>query len=791
MLIPASAVARDQIRIVGSSTVFPYTQAAAEEFSNRTGDAAPVVEATGTGGGMKIFCQGLGIEYPDITGASRAMKPSERALCVKNGVTDISEALIGYDGLSVAVSRQGTVLDLTKAQLFLALAAELRDPSGKWIANPNRTWRDVDATLPNLKIQVFGPPPTSGTRDAFVELAMHKGCKQLYGKLPKTEVHHQCSRMRQDGPFIEAGENDNLIVQRLNADTTAYGIFGYSFLFENRDTLRAIKVKGVVPSMASIADGSYGISRPLYFYAKNAHRGVIAGMQTFLEEYLSDAAMGKGGYLLERGLVPLATDKRLQIRDAVVGANPVKVSGDLLPTSIAWLGWIVLALLITLPVAGFLGGRSRAAAISDNMHSLAIHHGAYVALWTSVPTLAVLLFWLALQTPALDAMILASLPDAFLAGKTETAPSLIVAQIESVAAGRFFTEPTAEIRAAADRLIEWRAIADKGLVAAIAIVSLIGLLLARARVAPDFRARYGIERMLDALMLLCAVVAVFSTLGIVLSLVFESARFFEHVSIADFLFGLKWEPQIAMRADQVAGHGAFGAVPVFLGTLLIAGIAMIVATPIGLLSAIYFAEFASRRMRAFAKPAIEILAGIPTVVYGFFAVLVVAPALREFGLKIGLDVEANSALAAGAVMGIMIIPFISSLADDAITAVPGTLKDGSLALGATKSETITKVLLPAALPGIAGGLLLAVSRAIGETMIVVMAAGMIARMTANPLDSVTTVTVQIVSLLTGDTEFDSPKTLAAFALGLVLFLATLALNIVALHIVRKYREQYD
>jgi phosphate transport system permease protein len=261
--------------------------------------------------------------------------------------------------------------------------------------------------------------------------------------------------------------------------------------------------------------------------------------------------------------------------------------------------------------------------------------------------------------------------------------------------------------------------------------------------------------------------------------------------VSEFLFGLRWEPQIPLRADQIAGAGAFGAIPVFAGTILIATIAMLVATPIGLFTAIYLVEYANDTVRKVVKPIMEILAGVPTVVYGFFAVLTVAPAMREFGGTLGITVSPNSALAAGAVMGIMIIPFISSLSDDALNAVPRTMRDGSLALGATPGETMTKVLLRAALPGIVGGVLLGVSRAIGETMIVVMAAGLIASLTINPLDSVTTVTVQVVTLLIGDSEFDSPKTLAAFALGLVLFIVTLALNVVALHVVRRYREQYD
>jgi phosphate transport system permease protein len=281
-----------------------------------------------------------------------------------------------------------------------------------------------------------------------------------------------------------------------------------------------------------------------------------------------------------------------------------------------------------------------------------------------------------------------------------------------------------------------------------------------------------------------------TTIGIVSSLAYEAWRFFQMVPIYEFLFGTRWEPQIALRADQVAGQGAFGVLPVIWGTIVISLIAMLVAIPTGILTAIYLTEYASQRFRAFVKPALEILAGIPTVVYGFFAVLTVAPAVRAFGQALGLEASPNSALAAGLVMGVMIIPFISSLSDDAFAAVPRALRDGSYALGATKGETIRKVLFPAALPGIVGGVLLGLSKAIGETMIVAMAAGLIATYALNPFESVTTVTVQIVTLLVGDAEFDNPKTLAAFALGLMLFLITLGLNLIALRTVRKYREQY-
>jgi phosphate transport system permease protein len=300
-----------------------------------------------------------------------------------------------------------------------------------------------------------------------------------------------------------------------------------------------------------------------------------------------------------------------------------------------------------------------------------------------------------------------------------------------------------------------------------------------------------VEWIVSSLLVASSLIAILTTVGIVLSVLFESFRFFQKIPLTEFLFGLEWSPQTALRADQVGASGAFGAVPLFAGTLLISLIALLVAVPIGLMSAIYLSDYAGPRLRSYAKPVLEVLAGVPTVVYGFFAALTLAPAIRNAGEAVGLTVSSESALAAGLVMGIMIIPFVSSLSDDVINAVPQSLRDGSYALGATRSETIRQVILPAALPGIMGGVLLAASRAIGETMIVVMAAGLSANLTANPLDSVTTVTVQIVTLLVGDQEFDSAKTLAAFALGLLLFLVTLGLNIVALRIVRKYREQYE
>lgn len=370
-----------------------------------------------------------------------------------------------------------------------------------------------------------------------------------------------------------------------------------------------------------------------------------------------------------------------------------------------------------------------------SLRSLPAYHGSHAALCAALPSLALILVWIGLG-------------DAFaVSGRAAT-----------IGAG---------------------------------LIGLLGAAVGLRQVEAAFPARERVEAFVRWLLLGASTMAILVTVGIVLSLIFETLRFFQMVSPREFLFGLHWSPQTALRADQVGSSGSFGAVPLFTGTLLITAIAMSVAGPVGLFSAIYLNFYASARLREIAKPLLEILAGVPTVVYGYFAAISVAPRLREFGETIGLSVASESALAAGLVMGVMIIPFVSSLSDDAIAAVPGSLRDGSYGLGATRSETIRLVMIPAALPGIMGGILLAFSRAIGETMIVVMAAGLAANLTANPLNAVTTVTAQIVALLTGDQEFESAKTLSAFALGLMLFIVTLALNIVALRVVKRYRETYE
>jgi phosphate transport system permease protein len=457
---------------------------------------------------------------------------------------------------------------------------------------------------------------------------------------------------------------------------------------------------------------------------------------------------------------------------------------------------VVVAILL-LASAAFQWAKNRSISLVGgtrsirNLHSLPAYYGMYVALWCALPALAVLGLWHLFGDRVVLGMVLAQMPTEFQHLPADQA-GLLLNDIRNVVSGAVPADMARPAVVAAAQ--QWKVINDQSAIAggllSLVVAIAVGFWALRS-IRPELRARNRVERMGEWALLASSGVAILTTIGIVISVLYEAIHFFHFVSPIDFLFGTTWSPQMAMRADQVGSSGAFGAVPLFTGTLLIAVIALAVSVPVGLFSAIYLAEYAARGVRTVVKPLLEILAGIPTVVYGFFAAMTVGPLLRQLGESMGLTVVSESALSAGLVMGVMIIPFVSSLADDMITAVPQSLRDGAYALGATRSETIRNVVLPAALPGIVGGVLLAASRAIGETMIVVMAAGLAANLTANPFEAVTTVTVQIATLLVGDSEFDSPKTLAAFALGLVLFISTLALNIIALKVVRKYREQYD
>jgi phosphate transport system permease protein len=456
----------------------------------------------------------------------------------------------------------------------------------------------------------------------------------------------------------------------------------------------------------------------------------------------------------------------------------------------------LFACLIVLPLLAYITGQQRSLRMGlalggvYRLHSLPFYYGMLAAIYCGVPALILAGIWLLVGDSVNVSLLLEQAPEGW-RQLTSSEQALLLNTVKNIAAGQSVVGQPDDIVQMAG--VYQRVVAHSHSVSVVVLlaIAVCGFFWGVLSIKPEQPARTHVEFVGRIFLVASACVAILTTIGIVLSVLFESLRFFKVVPWWHFLFGLEWSPQIAMRADQAGSSGAFGAVPLFAGTLLISMIAMLVAVPAGLMSAIYLSEYANSELRRWMKPLLELLAGIPTVVYGFFAALTVAPFIRELGEGMGLAVSSESALAAGLVMGVMIIPFISSLSDDVINAVPQAMRDGSYALGATQAETIINVIIPAALPGIVGGVLLAVSRAIGETMIVVMAAGMSAKLTANPLEAVTTVTVQIASLLVGDQEFDSAKTLAAFALGLVLFVVTLLFNVIALHIVRKYREQYE
>jgi phosphate transport system permease protein len=816
LLAAFPAAAREQLHIVGSSTVYPFSTTVAEALAKQGVLKSPVVEATGTGGGLKLFCEGVGEATPDIAGASRRIKQTEIDACAKNGVARITEIPIGHDGIVIASAKSGPDFGVTRAQLFLALAKTVPQPGvtgGQLVLNPYRSWNEIDPSLPEARIEVLGPPPTSGTRDAFVELVMDKGCETFpeIAALGGDARKAACQQVREDGAYIDAGENDNLIVQKLQANPAAFGIFGYSFLEQNSDTLKAAKVEGVAPSYEAISGKQYPVARELYIYVKDAHRTIIPGIDAFVRELVSEPAMGADGYLTDKGLVPFTPEERRRIESTVLGslgltavgaggtAQPQGALGVALHSVGGSTGATATAILVAvlgLSLIGFFMGRARAVAKAGGelrrLHSLPNYHGFYVALWCGLPAMLVALVWLAAQPAIVTEVAIAAMPPERVAGLDENQLSLLLSEARQAAQRADLSQvadPAVQAAAAAYR--SWNAMARLGALGAAVALAVLGIGFAYSRISVEARARNRVERIVLGILFACSTLAILTTVGIVLSLVFESLRFFAQIPVTDFLFGLQWSPQMALRADQVGSSGAFGAIPVIAGTLLITFIAMVVAVPTGLMIAVYLSDYASSKVRGIVKPLVEILAGIPTVVYGFFAALTIGPIFRQAGDAIGLSVASESALAAGLIMGVMIIPFVSSLSDDVMNAVPQSLRDGSFALGATKSETIKQVVFPAALPGIVGAVLLAVSRAIGETMIVVMAAGLAANLTANPLDAVTTVTAQIVTLLVGDQEFDSPKTLAAFALGLLLFAVTLCLNIIALNVVRRYREKYD
>ena len=459
---------------------------------------------------------------------------------------------------------------------------------------------------------------------------------------------------------------------------------------------------------------------------------------------------------------------------------------------------IPILLALALGLIGWLVARARAWAIRKDeraagrdLHSLPSYHAWYVALWIIIPALLFSVTWASISPGLVVTQVLAD-PAAANLPAFGFQRDGILAEARALASGSADAVFNQQARA----LVEpFRSAMRHYAVIGIAITLLLafaGGTFGFLRIRPQFRARTSVERAVLGALLAASLAAIFTTAGIVASLAFETVRFFQFVNPLDFLFGTHWGPDSMAGASQGVKTN-YGALPLFWGTIFIGAIiAMVVSIPLGMMSAVFLTQYATPTVRRWMKPILEILAGVPTVVYGYFAALTVAPLIRDFGHAIGIaSASSESALAAGLVMGIMIIPFVSSMADDSIAAVPQAMRDGSLAMGATKSETIRRVLLPAALPGIVAGIMLAVSRAIGETMIVVMAAGATARLTADPFASMTTVTYQIVAMLTGEGSFDHPATLSAFALGMVLFMVTFLLNYIALRVVKRFREAYD
>jgi len=483
---------------------------------------------------------------------------------------------------------------------------------------------------------------------------------------------------------------------------------------------------------------------------------------------------------------------------------------------------LLLVTVLVLGVVGwFLGiwrSRTSVDGKTSTLHSRPGYYGAYVLLWTTLPALILIILWSIVAPPVISSLVASRLPESIQTEAPQdralalSTVNMIEAGLETLSREEFekLSEPGTNVKdllmskgvplavtpepyaVDAARYQMVTKATSRFLITTSALgLALLCLAFGFLQVGPKLRSRNAVEGVALAGLLGCSMVAILTTLGIVLSMLFESLHFFNKVPILDFLFGTVWDPRFSSAGDSSGAGGQFGLLPLLWGTLYISAVALLVAVPVGLFSAVYMSEYASKRVRLVTKPLLEILAGIPTIVYGFFALITFGPLLRDLGAHVGLSISATSVLTAGLIMGVMLIPFVSSLSDDIINAVPQSLREGSYGLGATQSETIKRVILPAALPGIVGAILLAASRAIGETMIVVLAAGIAPNLTLNPFEPVTTITVKIVSQLTGDLEFNSPQTLVAFALGLTLFVFTLALNIYALYIVRKYREQYE
>jgi phosphate transport system substrate-binding protein len=648
----AQAQARNHPLVAGSSTMFPFAVAVAERLPGPGSLVLPM----GTGAGIAWFCEGLGPATPDIVMASREMTPGEAAACAAAGVGPIEELKLGRDGIVLAAHPAGPLPALGIGELWLALAARVPDPAGgdRWVSNPYRSWQEIRADLPAMRIRVLGPPATSGTRDAFAALALRPACEAMLARHPAGDAEaRRCGELRRDGAWEDAGENDDGLVTRLEADRQALGIVGYGALVRNPGRISAVCLDGWCPDTESIAAGDYPLSRSLFLYVKTAHRALVPGLDAFAAGFFAPSAVAPDGYLLPLGLVP--------------------VSGP-----------------------------------------------GYVA----------------------------------------PAPGQAT----------FVAEPAnLQARAAAVVLV------------VVLLALALGVVLVR-RPAPVNRA---FERALGATLWSSAAVSGALLALVLATLVVPTISFFLQVSPLAFITGTHWSPESAIRASQAIGEGAFGVLPVLLGSAVVALIALALAVPLALAAALHGFAWAGHRFRRAWHAGIRLAALVPAVVYGLFAALTAGPAVAAIAAGLGAHAVVENTLAAGLVVGIMLLPALAARMGEALDAVPLSAAESALGLGATRWETLRDIVLPAAAPGIGAAVLLAVTRALGETVIVLMALGTVAHWGVELLGGTTTLTVQMVALMSGTHELDNIRTQLPFVLGLFLAMIVLPLNAWALRMLRR------
>lgn len=648
----AEAAPRSHAVVAGSSTMFPFAAAVAE----RQARPGPLVLPMGSGAGIAWFCEGLGPATPDIVLASRAMTSEEVAACRAAGVAPIEELQAGVDGIVLARHHAGELRELPLADLWLALAARVPDPegSGRWVANPFRLWSEIRPELPAVPIQVLGPPATSGTRDAFTVLAMIPACRAAVAADPGNagELQH-CGELRRDGAWEDAGEDDDALVARLQANPHALGVLGYGAVMRHPGRVLALCIDGRCPATAAIQAGEYPLSRPLFLYLKSAHLAFVPGLEAYVEDFLAADAVAADGYLARLGLVAAPRVDRPVRASQPAAASLAETSTPL---------WLIAAALLAVLIAVGAGIALVRRAVPVNRP---LERAVGVALWSSTAV-----------TAALLALVLVTL----------LVPTL---------------------------------------------------------------------------------------------------NFFLHVSPRAFLAGTHWSPESAIRATQVIGEGMFGVLPVLVGSAMVAAIALLLALPVSLAAALHGFGYAGQRHRQAWRLGVRLAALVPTVVYGLFAALTVAPAVAAAAAVLGFDAVIENALAAGLVVGVMLLPVLAMRIGEALEAVPLAAAESALGLGATRWETLRDIVLPAAAPGIGAAVLLAVTRALGETVIVLMAVGTIASWSLDPLGPTTTLTVQIAALMSGTHELGNIRTQLPFVLGLFLAMIVIPLNAWALRMLRR------